>query len=413
MLAIYLGRALKRRTFLQAAGCGLLVGITPWTGAQPSTHKLLGYLRTNWSQDPFSQGSYSFIAKGAKRKHINALAAPIDNRVFFAGEATHPDYNSTVHAAYESGLIAAQNLNQSQAKNVAIVGAGISGLAAADALEKTGKNVTIFEARDRIGGRIHTDNALGIPLDLGASWIHGINDNPIYAIAQQQRLVTVETDDSYIVRNRYGKEMTSPPEWLDEVVDIEHTAGASLSEVNQFAYFFDDDYDGAEVIFTQGYHNVFETLADSKHIVFNHVLNEVYYNENGVSVGFQNNSTAQFDAVVITIPLGVLKQQHITFSPALPPTKQQAIAKLGMGVLDKVYLQFEDVFWDKDVTWIATPDNGLPRGHFNQWFNLYPYTGKPVIMAFNGGKSAKTLSQLDDDTLIQQAVSTITGAYGR
>ena len=404
---------MKRRTFLQAAGCGLLMGMTPWAGAQPPGHKLLGYLRTNWSQDPFSLGSYSFIAKGAKRKHINALATPINNRVFFAGEATHPDYNSTVHAAYESGLIAAQQIEATQAKHIAVVGAGISGLAAADALEKASKTVTVFEARDRIGGRIHTDTSLGTPLDLGASWIHGINDNPIYAIAKRRKLVTVETDDSYIVRNRHGKEMISPPDWLDEVVDIEHTAGASLSEVNQFAYFFDDDYDGAEVIFKHGYSAIFQDFAQIEDIRLNHVLKTLHYDSDGVTLHFTHHHAAQFDAVLVTLPLGVLKQHQKLFSPALPLVKQQAIEKLGMGVLDKVYLQFDDVFWDKATTWIATPDNGLPRGHFNQWLNLYPYTSQPVIMAFNGGKSARTLSHLDDNQVIKQAVSTITGAYGR
>ncbi|MDG2339680.1 MAG: FAD-dependent oxidoreductase, partial [Paracoccaceae bacterium] len=52
------------------------------------------FLRTNWSMDPYSYGSYSYIAKKAKQKDHARLATPINNRVFFAGEATHPKYNS-------------------------------------------------------------------------------------------------------------------------------------------------------------------------------------------------------------------------------------------------------------------------------------------------------------------------------
>ena len=66
------------------------------------------------------------------------------------------------------------------APTVIIIGAGISGASAANALFKKGFNVTMIEARDRIGGRIFTDRAtLSAPVDLGASWIHKHEGNPI------------------------------------------------------------------------------------------------------------------------------------------------------------------------------------------------------------------------------------------
>ncbi len=66
---------------------------------------------------------------------------------------------------------------QGSADRIAIIGAGMSGLASAHKLSTNDREVTLFEARDRIGGRIWTDERLGIPLELGASWIHGINGN--------------------------------------------------------------------------------------------------------------------------------------------------------------------------------------------------------------------------------------------
>src|SRR5215831_17148281 len=59
--------------------------------------------------------------------------------------------------------------------DVAIIGAGASGLAAAVELTKAGRAVVLLEARDRIGGRVHTirDPALPLPLELGAEFIHG------------------------------------------------------------------------------------------------------------------------------------------------------------------------------------------------------------------------------------------------
>lgn len=80
-------------------------------------------------------------------------------------------------------------------KNVVIVGAGISGLAAAQKLKEKGFNVTILEAQNKVGGRLRTNRSLGIGFDEGASWIHGIDGNPIATLAQQAGMSTFETVD--------------------------------------------------------------------------------------------------------------------------------------------------------------------------------------------------------------------------
>ncbi|MBW2030565.1 MAG: FAD-dependent oxidoreductase [Deltaproteobacteria bacterium] len=62
---------------------------------------------------------------------------------------------------------------------VLVLGTGMSGLVAARVLRDTGFPVRVLEARRRIGGRIWTDRSLGVPCDLGASWIHGARNNPL------------------------------------------------------------------------------------------------------------------------------------------------------------------------------------------------------------------------------------------
>ena len=64
--------------------------------------------------------------------------------------------------------------------DVVVVGAGVAGLAAARLLQIQGRRVVVLEARDRIGGRVVTERSGGRITDLGASWIHGIDDAPLY-----------------------------------------------------------------------------------------------------------------------------------------------------------------------------------------------------------------------------------------
>ncbi|MEZ4622138.1 MAG: FAD-dependent oxidoreductase [Caldilineaceae bacterium] len=63
--------------------------------------------------------------------------------------------------------------------HVVVVEAGMAGLVAARLLHDAGCQVTVLEARHRLGGRIWTDDRLGVSCDLGASWIHGADNNPL------------------------------------------------------------------------------------------------------------------------------------------------------------------------------------------------------------------------------------------
>src|SRR5215831_18028108 len=70
-------------------------------------------------------------------------------------------------------------LGQARPERVVVVGAGMAGLVAARLLHDSGFQVTVLEARNRLGGRTWTDDSLGAPLDLGGSWVHGVDGNPL------------------------------------------------------------------------------------------------------------------------------------------------------------------------------------------------------------------------------------------
>ena len=83
-------------------------------------------------------------------------------------------------------------------KTVAVIGGGISGLAAAKKLKEKGFTVIVLEAQEKVGGRIRTDRSLGVDFDEGASWIHGPNGNPITSLASQSGTNTFLTSDDSV-----------------------------------------------------------------------------------------------------------------------------------------------------------------------------------------------------------------------
>lgn len=404
---------MNRRSLLRGGGAALLAGFVPWQANAKTARTPVGYLRTNWSRDPYAFGSYSYIAKGARKRDHRRLASSIEDRIFFAGEAANSTRNSTVHAAYESGQRAAEELLAIDAQTVGIIGAGMSGLSAAHALAGNGRTVTVLEARDRIGGRIWTDSRLGPAFDLGASWIHGVIDNPLTDISNALDLVRIPTDDTYVVRGRDGRNIPDrdAPDWLDNVTEVQHSAGADSSQINTWAYWDYSDYGGVDVKFLNGYAEIFEALNGAYETLLNKSVNSISLQGTGVVVGSTDGASDMFDAVIVTLPLGVLKQGTVEFDPPLPNPKRRAIERLGMGLLDKVYLQFDEVFWDPDITWIATPENDLPQGQFNEWLNFAKYIDVPVIMAFNGGPPAFDLAGLTDEEMISRALQTLDLAY--
>ncbi|MEP0392182.1 MAG: FAD-dependent oxidoreductase [Erythrobacter sp.] len=373
---------------------------------------LTGYIRTNWSTDPLSYGSYSYVAKGTSPEEYHALAQPIDEKVFFAGEATHPSFNSTVHAAYETGLSVAEQVLETNASTIAVIGAGMSGLTAAKLLAEAGKSVTVFEARDRIGGRVWTNRAFDVPLDLGASWIHGINGNPLTELSDDLELVRLPTTDSSVVRGQNGRKtgFFSTTCTLLQEIEVQTALGAHQDLLDPKVIGRGDGYGGHDVIFRDGYSAIFAAAEGDYELELSVKVASIDSRTQEVELGFEVGNGRTFDAVIVTVPLGVLKRDAIAFDPPLPKAKRTAIERIGMGVLDKLYLRFDQAFWD-NKPWIMTPRCDLPFGQFTQWMNLKKYLGEPILCAFNGGSAALDLADKSDEQVVEIALETLRAAY--
>lgn len=349
---------------------------------------------------------------------------------------------------------------QGSPPSVIVVGAGISGIAAARELTSAGFRVTLLEARDRIGGRILTDRSLGTPIDLGASWIHGVDGNPISELSKQFGIETYATDmDRALVVDFDGTEIDDEGqgeieslfenliqsaieigEELDE--DISLGAGIALAvenldrplttsetrwlrfakfeteneygaDINQLSLWWWDDeesFGGGGHLFPGGYDQVTEQIAHGLDIRLNSAVLSCSYSDEGVSVR-TNQGEVTADYLIMTAPLGVLQYGDIAFDPPLPANHQTAIDRLGMGVLNKVALKFDERFWPAGTDWL----NAIPPSDdrtFTEFLNLETQNDESMLVALTGGPFARTFSERENAEIISEATTVLRTMFG-
>lgn len=336
-------------------------------------------------------------------------------------------------------------------KSILIIGAGISGLAAAKKLKSKGFTVTVLEAQDRVGGRLRTNRSLGVAFDEGASWIHGINKNPITTLAQEAGATTAFTDDESILSYDIGGVLrqdavyaAAETELYDNVLANLKTHGAAdksfeevfnlqypqyandrlwkfflstyitfdtgdLNKLSSLYYDEGEEYAGDEHIMTNGYDTIPTYLAQGIDVKLNERVTNIDYSQKTVKVT-SNNGAREADYVLVTVPLGVLKANKIAFSPSLPTNKQNAIQKLGMGCVNKFLLTWDTAFWD-DVQYISyTPE---ARDKFDYFVNVKKFNpAVNALMTFAYADYARQTETMTDAEVIDAIMAHLKDMYG-
>ncbi len=335
-------------------------------------------------------------------------------------------------------------------KRVLIVGGGISGLAAAQRLRVGGLTPIIIEARQRLGGRVWTD-ANGF--DLGASWIHGKSGNPLMRLVKDSKATTFAFDydnhwrydahgeltddaDRMIDRNYAALEQkiassqrgASPSTPVQFVVDefsatlpkssrvglryavnssISHEYAADPTELS-LKYFDDgEEQHGGDLFLSGGYATLLSALRGDEEIHLGHIVQEMDWSKDAITLR-TNRGTFTASAAIITLPLGVLKSGTIQFTPALPNSHRQGIARLGFGTLDKLFVRFPKVAWPSEPHLFGFVGDGL----LEEWVNLAAITGQPVLVGFNAGSLAERLEGKSDEEIGASAHQILRKMFG-
>ena len=286
--------------------------------------------------------------------------------------------------------------------DVIIIGAGISGLAAALDLTRSGMTVEILEARDRIGGRIFTqyDSTLNHPIELGAEFVHGLAPE-IWLPLQQNNLKVNEVegdlwcsidqklqkcdffskadkilsamddkhpDESFLdflARRFPGGDQAEAKDWATRYVTGFNAANAEDVSVhwlvqNQEA---EQQIEGDRAFrIAGGYQNLLNVFAKElgvisggtgalgrTHTHLNTIVREIQWRDGVVKIEAQTprgTETLEAPRVLITLPLGVLQARNdFRFDPELPGDKLRALDQLVMGKVLRVTLCFREVPW--------------------------------------------------------------------
>jgi len=337
-------------------------------------------------------------------------------------------------------------------KTVIVIGAGISGLAAAKKIKDKGFNVIVLEAQEKIGGRIRTDRSLGIAFDEGASWIHGPKGNPITNLASQAGADTYLTDDDSLkvfdnngtaysdafldaqytqfenalntvrsagtqtlsfqaVFNSLNPTLENNRLWKYMLsAYLEFDTGGDISSLS--SKYFDDDeaFSGKDVIVTNGYDKIANVLGQGLDIRLNSRVTEINYTATKSLVKV-NGDSIEADYVIVSVPLGVLKKNSIVFTPTLPTDKQSAIQNTKMGNVNKFLFIWKIPFWETNVQYIGyTPDI---KGKFNYFMNMLKFLPTTnSLMTFAFGDYATVTETMTDAQIISEVMAQLKTIYG-
>jgi len=334
-------------------------------------------------------------------------------------------------------------------ENIIILGGGVSGLMSARELSKLGYAVTILEATDRLGGRIHTirNSLFTQPVEKGVEFIHGnlpltiglLKESGIGYKPVQGDMIRVvngdwKTQDDFtlgwdeLIRkmNSVSKDMTMD-EFLKENFSDEKYTDLRTSVV-RFANGFDlADTSRASVLALReewmgeedeqyripgGFDQVINSLEKEclRSGVIIHTSTPVVkikWGKNDVNIITSNKKTYNATKVIVTASLGLLQSgRSIIFQPGIANYLHTA-KKIGFGTVIKVMLEFKESFWEKKKKGIGFL---LTNEIIPTWWTQLP-SSYPLLTGWAGGPQAWTLENNDDEGIMDLALQSLSNVF--
>jgi monoamine oxidase len=334
-------------------------------------------------------------------------------------------------------------------EHIVIVGAGAAGLMAARELGRAGKRVTILEARERCGGRIHPlpASSFGYPADGGAEFVHG--EAPITRGLAREAGLTVRpiggaqwsfdgTDFSREnPRDPYDDQLHAVVKDLTDDLTVadflrRHFAGPEYARLRHAVERMVEGYDAADperastlalrdewmndghaksARIDGGYGGLIDFLAAGCHksgvaIRFGAVVSAIEERDGRLTVRGADGAVHVCDRVIVTVPLPLLREIAL---PAAARAKAAAADDIGFGNVIKILLRFKRPWWRErgglaDMLFLLS-DETIPV-----WWTRQP-DQHPVLTGWFGGPRTAELSHLDPQGLIDAGLDSLAAIF--
>lgn len=256
---------------------------------------------------------------------------------------------------------------------VLVVGAGPAGISAAALLARAGVDVRVLEARPTYGGRIrHTRDFVDFPIPLGGEWLHEDRD---------------ELTD--ITGGRAPEIELAAYQSSDEEAFYDGTLAASV---------MGDDPDSDLKFVGSSWLDFFETylLPNIVDLIdYNIEIVGVDHSGDRVILTSAEGVTYEADRAIVTVPLKLLQDDRITFTPPLPDEHRQAIEQAEIWGGMKVFVEFSERFYP---VYLSFPDSYTPEGQRLYYDASYGQKSDANVLGlFAVGRQAERYQALDED----------------
>ncbi|XP_055118727.2 lysine-specific histone demethylase 2 isoform X3 [Symphalangus syndactylus] len=338
-------------------------------------------------------------------------------------------------------------------------------------LPKDYHNVTVLEAKDRIGGRVWDDKSFkGVTVGRGAQIVNGCINNPVALMCEQLGIsmhkfgercdliqeggrITDPTIDKRMdfhfnalldVVSEWRKDKTQLQdvplgEKIEEIYkafikesgiqfselegqvlqfhlsNLEYACGSNLHQVSARSWDHNEffaQFAGDHTLLTPGYSVIIEKLAEGLDIrLKSPQVQSIDYSGDEVQVTTTDGTGYSAQKVLVTVPLALLQKGAIQFNPPLSEKKMKAINSLGAGIIEKIALQFPYRFWDSKVQGADffghVPPSASKRGLFAVFYDMDPQKKHSVLMSVIAGEAVASVRTLDDKQVLQQCMATL------
>lgn len=327
--------------------------------------------------------------------------------------------------------------------DVAIIGAGAAGIAAARYLRDQRRSFAVLEAGDRIGGRVHTDTAIfGVPYDMGAHWIHAAHGLTLLDLARQNGFdpYPANTDETLMIHGREAtpveyREFDRAWEAFDSAIKAAGRAGRDvaiaevlpeghaawrdtvsfllgpyacakdLDEISTLDYWRSDER--SDFYVKAGYGALVAGLAAGLPIRLNTPVLAIDSTGDRLTLSTERG-TLNARRLLVTASTNVLADGLIRFTPELPATHAEALAGLRLGTYNHVAIELpgNPLGFERDEPVYLHRDGTRTMGLLTR------VAGSDLCLADAAGRYGAELEHEGPEASIAAAVDLLADAFG-